>query len=191
MQTFELKGEVRSDLGKKATKALRSEGNVPCVLYGGNENVHFTVSDKQLSKLLYTPFVYLLKLEVNGKSYDAILKDVQYHPVSDKTLHVDFYQIEKNKPVVMEVPVKLHGFSQGVQAGGKLVLITRKVKVKALPEQLPGEVAIDVTNLGLGKSVKVKELSYDDFEIVNAKDVVVVQVKMTRAARAAEAAQGK
>lgn len=185
MQVFELKGELRSDLGKKATSALRAQGKVPCVLYGGQENVHFAVVEKDLQKLLYTPIVYIVKLSVAGKEYEAVMRELQFHPVSDRVLHLDFYQISENKPVVMEVPVKLQGFAEGVQAGGKLSLVVRKLKVKAVPANLPGEIVLDVTNLGLGKSIKVKDLSFENFEIVNAKEVVIAQVKLTRAARAA------
>lgn len=190
MQVFELKGEVRTDLGKKATKALRVAGKVPCVLYGnGAENVHFAVEERALQNLLYTPIVYIVKLNISGKEYEAVMREIQFHPVSDRVLHIDFFQIVETKPVIMEVPVKLRGFAAGVQAGGKLSLVVRKLRVKALPADLPGEIDIDVTNLGLGKSVKVKDLSFDKFEIVNAKDVVVAQVKLTRAARAAQDAK--
>lgn len=185
MQVFELQGELRTDLGKKATNALRAEGKVPCVLYGGKENVHFAVVEKDLQKLLYTPIVYIVKLTINGTAYEAVMREIQFHPVSDRVLHMDFYQIAEDKPVVMEVPVKLHGFAEGVQAGGKLSLVVRKLKVRAIPANLPGEIDIDVTSLGLGKSVKVKDLSFDNFEIVNAKEVVIAQIKLTRAARAA------
>ena len=185
MQVFELKAEKRTDLGKKATIALRAEEKVPCVLYGGEEHVHFAVVEKDLSKLLYTPIVQTVNINVSGKSYSAIVKDLQFHPVTDRVLHIDFFQISENKPVVMEVPVKLQGFAEGVQAGGKLNLVVRKLKVKALLADLPGEVVLDVTNLGLGKSIKVKDLSFDKFEVVNAKDVVIAQIKLTRAARAA------
>lgn len=190
MQIFELKGELRSDLGKKATNALRAEGKVPCVLYGGQENVHFAVAEKDLQKLLYTPIVYIVKVNVGDQCYEAVMREIQFHPVTDRVLHIDFYQIFENKPVVMEIPVKLQGFAEGVQAGGKLSLVVRKLKVKALPANLPGELVLDVTSLGLGKSIKVKDLSYDDFEIVNAREVVVAQIKLTRAARAA-AQEGK
>lgn len=185
MQVFELKAEGRQDLGKKATIALRGESKVPCVLYGGAENVHFSVVEKDLAKLLYTPVVYTIKLDVNGKTYSAVMREIQFHPVTDRVLHIDFYQISEEKPVVIEVPVKLQGFAEGVQAGGKLALVVRKLKVKALVADLPGEVVLDVTNLGLGKSIKVKDLSFDKFQIVNAKDVVIAQIKLTRAARAA------
>lgn len=185
MQVFELKGEVRTDLGKKATNALRAENKVPCVLYGGQENVHFSVVEKDLQKLLYTPIVYTVNLNVSGQTYEAVMREIQFHPVSDRVLHIDFYQIAEDKPVVMEVPVKLQGFAAGVQAGGKLSLVVRKLKVKAIPANLPGEIVLDVTDLGLGKSIKVKDLSFDNFEIMNAKEVVVAQIKLTRAARAA------
>lgn len=189
MQAFELKGELRTDLGKKATREVRVDAKVPCVLYGGKENVHFSVIEKDLSKLLYTPNVYTVALNVNGKKYSAVLREIQFHPVTDRVLHIDFYQIFEDKVVTMEVPVKLNGFAEGVQAGGKLALVTRKLKVKALPANLPSELALDVTNLGLGKSIKVKDLAFEGFEVVNAKDVVVAQIKLTRAARAAQDAK--
>lgn len=185
MQSFELKAEKRNDLGKKATNAVRVEGKVPCVLYGAGENVHFSVVEKDLAKLLYTPVVYTINIDISGKTYSAVMREIQFHPVTDRVLHIDFYQITENKPVIIEVPVKLQGFAEGVQAGGKLALIVRKLKVKALLGDLPGELVLDVTNLGLGKSIKVKDLSYDKFQIMNAKDVVVAQIKLTRAARAA------
>lgn len=191
MQIFELKGELRNDLGKKATSVLRSEGKVPCVLYGGEGNVHFAVVEKDLQKLLYTPVVYIVKLTIDGKEYEAVMRELQFHPVSDRILHIDFFQISEEKPVMMEVPVKLQGFAEGVQAGGKLALVVRKLKVKALPVNLPGEIVLDVTNLGLGKSIKVKDLSFENFEIVNAKEVVIAQIKLTRAARAAAQEAGK
>ena len=191
MQVFELKGELRNDLGKKATKVLRVEKRIPCVLYGGKENVHFSVVEKDLSKLLYTPNVYIVHFDIAGNIYNAVLREVQFHPVTDRVLHIDFYQIFEDKPVVMEVPVKLKGFAEGVQAGGKLVLIMRKLKVKTVPANMPGELELDVTSLGLGKSIKVKDLDFQDFEIVNAKDVVIAQVKLTRAARGAMEADKK
>lgn len=185
MQTFELKAEGRVDLGKKATNALRVDSKVPCVLYGGGENVHFSVVEKDLAKLLYTPIVQTVNINVDGKSYPAVMRDIQFHPVTDRVLHIDFFQISENKPVTIDVPVKLQGFAEGVQAGGKLTLVVRKLKIKALLADLPGEVVLDVTNLGLGKSIKVKDLSFDKFQILNAKDVVIAQIKLTRAARAA------
>ena len=191
MQVFELKGELRTDLGKKATKVLREEKKVPCVLYGGKENIHFSVVEKDLSKLVYTPFVYIVKIMIDGNAYEAVMREIQFHPVTDRILHIDFYHIFAEKPVIIEGPVKLKGFAEGVQAGGKLVQVIRKLKVKALPANLPGEVELDVTSLGLGKSIKVKELSFDNFEVVNAKEVVIAQVKVTRASKSVEAGDKK
>ena len=191
MQVFELKGELRTDLGKKATKVLREEKKVPCVLYGGKENIHFSVVEKDLSKLVYTPFVYIVKIMIDGNAYEAVMREIQFHPVTDRILHIDFYHIFAEKPVIIEVPVKLKGFAEGVQAGGKLVQVIRKLKVKALPANLPGEVELDVTSLVLGKSIKVKELSFDNFEVVNAKEVVIAQVKVTRASKSVEAGDKK
>lgn len=183
MRVFELKGEVRNDLGKKASKDLRTGERIPCVLYGGEGNIHFSVLEKELAKLLYTPLVYIVEVNVDGKSYNAVMREIQFHPVTDRPLHVDFYQIFEGKPVLMEVPVKLQGFAEGVQAGGKLVQVVRKLKVKAIPANLPDEIVLDVTSLGLGKSIKVKDISFDNFEVVNAREVVIAQVKMTRAAK--------
>ena len=188
MQVFDLKGEVRNDLGKKATKAVRYAEKVPCVLYGGEANVHFAVLDKDLKKLLYTPNVYLINLDLDGKSYGAVMRDIQFHPVKDTILHVDFYQIDETKPIVMEVPVQMEGLAEGVKAGGKLTLQMRKLKVKALYNAIPEKLIVNVSHLGLGKTVKVGELSYEGLELLNAKEAVVCAVKLTRAARGAAAA---
>jgi large subunit ribosomal protein L25 len=186
MQVFELKGEIRQEVGKKATKALRVNEKVPCVMYGGGgDNVHFSATERDLRKLLYTPHVYLIKLHLGETVYDAVMRDIQFHPVTDKPLHIDFYQTFEDKPVVLEVPVKTEGFAEGVQAGGKLNMTTRKLKVKALPKDIPDELVFNVEKLGVGKSIKVKDVSYENLEIMNAKSVVIVQVKLTRAARAA------
>ena len=145
------------------------------------------VSEKELAKLLYTPNVYIVNLVVDGKSVKAILKDLQCDFVTDRPVHVDFYQITEDKPVVFEIPVKLTGLAEGVRAGGKLTLNVRKLAVKALYTQFPDTLDIDVTNLGLGKAMKVAELSYEGLEIITSKEVVVCAVRMTRAARAAAA----
>lgn len=186
MQVFELKGELRQDVGKKATKAVRKEDKVPCVLYGGEGNVHFMVKNGDLRNLLYTPKVYLVNLDLEGKKHMAVMREIQFHPVTDKVLHIDFYETNDEKPVVMEIPVKTTGHAVGVQAGGKLVLITRKLKVKAFPKDMPDELTVDVTSLGVGKSIKVQDLALEGVEIENAKSVVIAQVKLTRAARAAQ-----
>ena len=187
MKNFELTGSKREGTGKKAAKAFRKEGLVPCVLYGGEEVSHFTVTKEGIRKLIYTPNVYLVDLTVEGKTCKAILKDSQYHPVTDELLHADFLQIFEDKPVIMEVPVVLEGLAEGVKAGGKLSLEMRKLKVKALYNNLPDKLHINIENLGLGKTVQVGELSFDNLELLNSKDNVVAAVKLTRAARGAAA----
>jgi len=190
MKTFELKGTVRAELGKKATKANRAGDNVPCVLYGMGENVHFTATASDLRKLLYTPEVYVVNLDVDGKKCKALMKALQFHPVSDKVLHIDFLEVSETKPVIVEIPVKLQGLAEGVKAGGKLALQMRKLKVKGLYTDFPEAITLDVTNLGLGKTIQVGAVSVEKLEILNAKNAVVAQVKLTRAARGAAAAAG-
>jgi large subunit ribosomal protein L25 len=188
MKTFELKGTVRTDLGKKATKAERVSENVPCVLYGGAANVHFTTTVSDLRKLVYSPEVFVVDLDVDGAKCKAIMKALQFHPVTDKVLHIDFLELNATKPVVVEIPVKLEGLAEGVKAGGKLALEMRKLKVKGLYTQIPECIVIDVAALGLGKSIQVAAVAVENLEILNAKNAVVCQVKLTRAARGAAAA---
>ena len=187
MKNFELTGSKREGTGKKAAKAFRKEGLVPCGLYGGEEVVHFTVTKDGIRKLIYTPNVYLVDLTIDGKACKAILKDSQYHPVSDELLHADFLQIFEDKPIIMEVPVILNGLAEGVKAGGKLSLEMRKLKVRSLYKNLPDILNVSVENLGLGKTIQVGALSFDNLELLNAKDNVVAAVKLTRAARGAAA----
>lgn len=185
MQTIEVKGSVRNELGKKSTKALRAEGKVPCVIYGGEKNIHFTAAEAEFRKIIYTPNVYIINVNVDGTVYPTILQDSQFHPVKEQMLHADFLQVKEDKPVVIEIPVKLEGFAEGVRAGGKLQLEKRKLKVRALAKDLPDTLDINIDNIGLGKTVQVGELSFDNLELLNAKNAVVVAVRLTRAARAA------
>ncbi|CCZ70630.1 50S ribosomal protein L25/general stress protein Ctc [Bacteroides gallinaceum] len=198
MKSIDITGSLRTETGKKATHALRKNSQVPCVLYGMKKDENglpvatpFTVTVEGLRKLVYTPHIYVVNLNIDGQVYNAIMKDIQFHPVTDAILHVDFYQINEENPIVMEVPVQLDGLAEGVRAGGKLVLQIRKLKVKALYNNMPERVVINVTNLGLGKTIKVGELHYDNMEILNAKEAVVCAVKLTRAARGAQAAAAK
>lgn len=198
MKSIEIKGSLRTETGKKATHSLRKENGVPCALYGiqKDENgkpvaTHFTVTVEGLRKLVYTPHIYVVDLDIDGKVVNAIMKDIQFHPVTDAILHVDFLQIDEANPIVMEVPVKLEGLAEGVKAGGKLALQMRKLKVKALYNVIPERLVVDVTSLGLGKTIKVGELSYEGLQILNAKEAVVCAVKLTRAARGAQAAANK
>ena len=187
MKTFDLKGTVRTDLGKKATKAERVLDKVPCVLYGGAENVHFTTTIGEIRKMIYSPEVFVVNLDIDGKKTKSIMKALQFHPVSDKVLHIDFLEVTEDRSVVVELPVKLEGLAEGVKAGGKLALEMRKLKVKGLYTQIPENVIVDVTELGLGKSIQVANVAVENLEILNAKNAVVAQVKLTRAARGAAA----
>ena len=193
MKSIEIKGTARTIAARsseqaRALKAIRKNNGVPCVLYGGGENVHFTVPADGLRNLVYTPHIYVVNLDIDGKQVKAILKDIQFHPVKDNILHVDFYQITEEKPIVMEVPVQLEGLAEGVKAGGKLALQIRKLKVKALYNAIPERLVINVSNLALGKTIKIGELNFEGLELLNAKEAVVCAVKLTRAARGAAAA---
>lgn len=192
MKVFSLSGSLRDDLGKKATKALRKEGAVPAVIYGNEDKTatHFSVKFGDVRKLIYSPEIFVVDLSIDGKACKAILKDLQFHPVTDELLHIDFLQVFEDKAIVIEVPVVLDGLAEGVKAGGKLSLDTRKLKVKALYSNVPEKLHVDVTSLALGKSVQVGQLSFDNIELLNAKNAVVCRVQLTRAARGA-AAKGK
>lgn len=196
MKEITLNAQVRKDLGKKASRDLRRAGMIPCNIYGVEKDEKglpvaqsLVVSDKELAKLLYTPNVYIINLNIEGKTVKAILKELQNDFVKDTPVHVDFYEIT-DAPIVMEIPVKLNGLAEGVRAGGKLALNVRKLKVKAPYTQMPDTLDIDVTNMALGKALKVAELSFDGLEIVTSKEVVVCAVRMTRAARSASSEEG-
>lgn len=188
MKSIELKGAIRSDLGKKGTKEVRRNELTPCNLYGNGGNVNFTVVEKDLKNILYTPSAYIIDLNIDGKIEKAVIREVQFHPVTDDVLHIDFFRVTEDKPVVIEVPVKLNGSSDGVKQGGKLSLSARKLKVSALLKDLPDTLDIDITTLGLGKTIMVGELNFPNIEILNPNSTVVCAVKMTRAARGAAAA---
>jgi large subunit ribosomal protein L25 len=189
MKTFALKGEIRDDFGKKAARAYRSESLIPCVVYGGHneENLNFVVKNGDVRNLIYTPEVFLVDLDLGKKKLQAVVKEVQFHPVKDTILHIDFLHVFEKVPVVIEIPVRLEGLAAGVRAGGKLSLDIRKLKVKALPAKLPEELVVNVEKLELGKSIQVGQLSFEGLEILNAKNAVVCRVQLTRAARGAAA----
>lgn len=213
MKTFQLQAEPRTDLGKKATKALRAEGKIPVVLNGGAAvELPFTgtlapgqklveigdnkalittdlvVAQDDVRKLVYTPDIFAIELDFNGGKKMAILKDIQFHPVKDTILHMDFLEVDDKKHVVIQVPVKLEGHAEGVKAGGKLSLSMKKLKVKAIYTNVPERLVINVDNLGLGKALQVGDLHFEGLELVNAKNAVVCAVQLTRAARGAQAA---
>ncbi|WP_027003931.1 50S ribosomal protein L25/general stress protein Ctc [Hugenholtzia roseola] len=183
MKTLEIVGWKRTDLGTKFSKQIRSEGNVPCVLYGGDEPVHFFAPMILFRDLIYTTSVHKVIVNVEGTIYEAILQDFQVHPVSEMLLHVDFLRLVPNKPVKLDIPVRLTGRPVGVQKGGRLAVKTRKVTVKATPENLPDSITIDISDLDLGKTVKVGHLPAEGFEILNSPSVSVASVVITRSVR--------
>lgn len=180
MKEFELAGTLRKEYGKKAAKGLRKQELVPCNLYGQGENITFTVAEGDVRKLIYTPDTQIVNLTVEGKTCKAVVKELQFHPVKDNVLHIDFLQVTEDKPVTVEIPVQLEGHAEGVKAGGKLQLVTRKLKVKALYTNLPDRIIVDVTSLGLGKKLQVADLHFDNYEVVNVRTQIVAQVKATR-----------
>ena len=213
MKTYELSAQPRTLVGKKATKELRKAGLIPVVMNGGeivdlpytgklNEGetvveiannrgiitTNLQVKEDDVRKLIYTPDIFAINLDVNGVKKNAVLKEIQFHPVTDNILHIDLLEVSDKKPVVMEVPVKLEGHAEGVKAGGKLTLSMKKIKVKALYTSIPERVVINVDNLGLGKTMQIGDLHFDGLELMNAKNAVVCAVQLTRAARGAQAA---
>jgi large subunit ribosomal protein L25 len=187
MKTFDLKGEIRNDFGKKVARAYRREGLIPCVVYGGHneENVNFVVKSGDVRNLIYTPEIYLVNLDLGEKKMQAALREIQFHPVKDTILHIDFLHVFEDVPLEIELPVRLEGLAEGVRAGGRLSLDMRKLKVRAIPSKLPDEIVINVENLGLGKTIQVGDLEFDGIEMLNAKDAVVCRVHLTRSAKAA------
>ena len=182
MKTIDLKGTARKELKKSAVKALRRNEQIPCVIYGnGSENIHFTVGEKELKNLVYTPNVYLVNLDIDGKVNQAVMREIQFHPVTDKILHIDFYAIDAAKPIAVDIPVVISGNSEGVRAGGKLHILNRKIKVSALPKDLPDTLPIDITNLALGKTITAGDLSFDKVDIITPKTTIICTVKLTRA----------
>ena len=189
MKEIKVTGQKRTDLGKKASKALRKQGMVPCNIYGEQKDangnpvaVAFASPMSELRKLVYTPHIYVVNLVIDGESHPAILKELQFHPVTDALLHVDFYEVNDQKPITIGVPVKLNGLAQGVRDGGRMNLSIRKIDVTAPYQNIPEHLDIDVTGLRLGKSIKVGELSFEGLELATPKEVVVCSVKMTRQA---------
>ena len=185
MKSFAIKGTAREVVGKKDAKKLRAEDKVPCVLYGGEEPIHFCAEAGAFRKVIYTPSVFLIDLDIDGTTYKAIMQDVQFHPVDEQILHIDFLKIDEDKPVKIDVPVKVSGYAVGMRSGGKLKVNLRRLRVKALAKDLPDNIEVDITNLEIGQSFKVGELESDKLEFLNSKSVPVVTIMITRAARAA------
>lgn len=196
MLEISVSGQKRSDLGKKASKETRKQGLIPCNVYGIEKGENglpkaesIVIPFTELRKVVYSPNVYVVNLNIEGTEKKAIIKELQFHPVTDALLHVDFLEITEEKPVTVGIPVKLTGHAAGVKAGGRLALLVRQIKVKASYTKIPQELVIDVTNLELGKSIKVGQLSFEGLEFATSKEVNVCSVQMTRAARAAAMAE--
>ncbi|MCD7851011.1 50S ribosomal protein L25/general stress protein Ctc [uncultured Parabacteroides sp.] len=192
MKTFQLEGKSREVAAtsadqKRALKAMRKNNEIPAVLYGGEKVTHFIITKDSVRNLVYTPEIFVVELTIDGKKTMAIVKDIQFQPVTDAILHMDFMEVSDSKPVVMEVPVVLEGHAEGVKAGGKLSLQMRKLKVKAIYTAIPEKLFINVDNLGLGKTMQVGSLHFEGLELMNAKNAVVCAVQLTRAARGAQA----
>lgn len=192
MKEIELAGKKRAETGKKATRLLRKEGRVPCNLYGEKRNdagvpeaLAFSVTAADLRPIVYTPHIYVVSLDIDGEIHKSILKELQFDPVTDAVIHVDFYEINEAKPVTIGVPVKLKGLAQGVREGGRINLSIRKINVTAPYQNIPETLDIDVTNLRLGKSIKVGELSFDGITLATSPEVIVCSVKTTRASKSA------
>jgi large subunit ribosomal protein L25 len=186
MKSIAISGSPRENVGKRDAKELRYQGLVPAVLYGGKNQIHFSVSAADLKALVYTPDVSFVALEIGSVKAQAIIQDVNFHPLTDLPLHVDFLELDEKKPVVMQIPVKLTGTSPGVKIGGKLIQKLRKLRVKALPKDMPQNVEVSITKLEVGKSVGVGELKFDNFKITNNPEDTIVSVTMSRALKQAE-----
>ncbi len=180
MKSIAIKGSLRESVGKKATKALRNAEKVPCVLYGGDQPIHFSAEEKSFKKLVYTPNVYTATIELDGKKYKAIMQDIQFHPVTDRILHIDFYQLFDDKPVTMSIPVRLVGNSPGVMNGGSLRFPMRKLNVRALPKDLPDFIEASIAKLKIGSKLYVTELENEKYTILHPENTVVAQVRTSR-----------
>jgi large subunit ribosomal protein L25 len=196
MREISVNGQKRTETGKKASKLLRKEGLIPCNLYGEKkdekglpEAFSFFVPMSELRKVVYSPHVYVVNINIDGKEHKAIIKELQFHPTTDAVLHADFYEVNETKNITVGIPVKIVGHAQGVRDGGKLQLQMRKINVTAPYKNIPEVLEIDVTTLELGKSIKVGSLSFEGLEIATPKEVIVCSVKTTRASRSAATAE--
>ena len=182
MKSITIKGSQRESVGKVATKALRNAEKVPCVLYGGDKAIHFSADEKSFKNLVYTPNIYTATIELeNGEKVKAILQDIQFHPVTDKILHIDFYQLFDDKEVTMNIPIHLMGTAPGVVGGGVLRFPNRTLRVRALPANLPDFINADISQLEIGDKIFVLDLKNDEYSILHPDDMVVTQVRMARA----------
>jgi large subunit ribosomal protein L25 len=191
MKVIALKGDVRDGLGKSATKKVRKEGKVPCVIYGKNENVNFSVYQADFKHLVYTPNTFLVQVSVGKNVKLAKVQEMQFHPVSEDIIHADFYEVDDKSPLSISVPVKIVGNSPGVIAGGKLQLKIKKLNVSGLIADLPEFIEVDINDLEIGKSVKVKDIQVDKLQLLDSENNSIVSCVVTRAARSAADGEGE
>jgi len=194
MKTIEINGSLRTGTGKKAAKQIRKGEQVPAVIYGGDVNMSIVLTTTDLKPIVYTPNVHIVNIKIDGKVYETIVKDIQFHPVSDEILHMDFLHIFDDKKVTVALPVILTGLSEAAKQGGKIILVTRKLRACGFPQELPETLDVDITDLGLGKSIMVGDLKFDKVQLVDIKSTVVASAQLTRAAKGAaaeEAAKAK
>src|SRR5690554_8046992 len=183
MKSITINGSQRESVGKVATKALRNAGKIPCVVYGGDSPIHFSAEELAFKDLVYTPDVHTVVINLeNGDKINAVLQDIQFHPVTDRILHVDFYQIFDDKEVTMEIPVRTVGNSRGVRSGGVLRIVTRKLRIKALPENLPDFIEADITDMRIGTKMYVGAVASDQYKIMHPENTVICQVRTSRTA---------
>lgn len=199
MKTIEIRGSFRTELGKKSSKQIRKSGNVPCVIYGKEKNIHFHAHENSFKTLVYTAEAHLVKLYLDDQEYTVVLKDMQFHPVNDNILHADFIEVHENTPITISIPVRVTGNSVGVIAGGKLYLKRRKLKVKGMANDLPESLPIDITEFKIHESLKVGDLSFPKLELLDSKTAMILTIATSRVAQqteeeleaeAAEAAEG-
>ena len=181
MKVVSMSGSLRENVGKKDARKVRNNGEVPCVIYGGKEQIHFSTDSKSFLKIVFTPEVCFVKIDVNGKEYNTILQDIQYHPVTDIVYHADFMEFSEDKPIVMNVPVKISGVAPGILKGGKLVQKFRKLKIKALPADMPENIDISINGLEIGMVVKVVDITSDKYTVLDNKNNMIIGVTVTRA----------
>lgn len=188
MKTVSLSGSPRASVGKTDAASLRAKGQVPCVIYGGNEQIHFYADERAFKNIIFTPETNLVNITVDGKNYTTVLQEAQYHKINDKLIHADFLQVIEGKPVTVQLPVKTVGQSQGVKDGGKLTVKLRKLKVKGLVNKLPECIELNIEKLGIGKSISIGDINIDGITILHPKNISVVSVQTTRAVAAEETA---
>jgi large subunit ribosomal protein L25 len=180
MKTIDIEGSIREEVGKKSTANLRKKGHVPCILYRDGNVTHFEAPEKNFFKLVYSPDVYLVNLKLDGTTYQGVMQDIQFHPVKDNIMHIDFYEVIEKHPFWMRIPVRYEGVPAGVTEGGKEIVKMRKLVIKALPKDMPDEIKLDVTGLNIGDSIRVADLAYDKLEIIDDPNSVMVLIKSPR-----------